>query len=649
MGATLPVLSRAVVLSPGDFLFLGRRVALLYAVNTAGAVLGAVGSGLWLLPALGLSRSHMLSVVAILVVAVLAMALAKQRSAVPDLATPPAARPAKERERKGRRESLPVVAAASRFDAWMVLVAFALSGAVAMTLEVLLSRALGLVVGSATQSLAIVLGVFLLGLSRGAATNADPLGWLAVVFVAAAVVWSFLRLDELPRVFFNAARRSASPAGVGFQVRALVAATIAPVTFFLGAIVLASRSANRWRRWGTTAVAAALLPPIWLLPDTDRKVLGGGPFGAVQRGWSKLKAMIDERTLLYYRDGISSTATVFEAPNGVRTLRTNGKADGSTGADQATQKLLGMLPAVLHPNAQGSAFVIGYGTGMTVGALTQAPNVTGIDVVDIEEAVFAVADEFFSPWTHAPEQSPRVRRFVGDGRNVLLARGGVYDIIVSEPPNPWMAGVANLFTVQFYEAAKEHLAADGVFCQWVQLYEMRSPTLKLVYRTFQKSFPHVLVFNVGDVDSILIGTRDPLRLDLDLLERRLGIPAVRAEVAGTSFETPASLLSRIALTPAELARCTGTGSINTDDTGLLEFAAQRDFYYAVSDVTRSTAVYRTVRQELTPRAALETLDIDLGQGPSRARRAAEIAQVLTQAGRRDQAEVWLAEARASGS
>src|SRR5690606_4228216 len=128
-------------------------------------------------------------------------------------------------------------------------------------------------------------------------------------------------------------------------------------------------------------------------------------------------------------------------------------------------------------------FVVGYGSGITVGAIAQAPSVERIDVVELEPAVYTAADRFFGAYNHRPEADPRVRRLVGDGRNVLLAGDRRYDVIVSEPSNPWIAGVASLFTREFYALASEHLADGGVFCQWAQLYELGPRNVKTIYRT----------------------------------------------------------------------------------------------------------------------------------------------------------------------
>ena len=668
MGATLPILSRAAVTSDSELPELGRRVAALYAINTAGAVTGAFAGGIVLLPALGTRTVGALAIAAALGVAVVAASLARRgRGRAPvriDDAGPPAAA-------ASRRDHI---------DGWIAVGAFALSGGLAMVMQVLLSRAMALVLGSAIQSFTLVLVVFLVGISAGAgilgrraSRSVDPLGWLGATLagVGAAALLVLWALPSLPELYFDLVQASGagldSLAGIG--VRALVVAVIAPVTFFLGAmmplavrayarssrsvgadvgfaymlntagavigsiaggfavlplaglgggllgcgvialvaaLVVGLRARTRALDWGTRIAVAAAVMLAFAASGADVTALSWGQYqnlgaGEYQRGGR-------DHELLFYRDGRASTVTVIRHESGAVSLLNNGKPDGSSyPSDTRMQIMLGLLPALLHEGERARALVIGYGTGITAGALTRAPHVDSVDTVELEAAVYEAADRHFARFNHDAHRDPTVRRFVGDGRNFLAARGGAYDIIVSEPPNPWVAGVANLFSHELYQTAADHLAPGGVFCQWVQLYTIRPETVRKMYRTFHATFPNVVVFRINPFETILIGTRRRLAFDERRLAARMAVPETRSELARARVFSPAQLFDMIVLTPPELAAYAGDGPIYTDDNGRLEFDAQRDYLHAVSSEANRRALFEAWNRELAGYGDLETL------------------------------------------
>ncbi len=670
MGATLPILSRAVVVSETEIDLLGRRVAALYAINTAGAVVGAFAAGFWLLPWLGTSALQFLAICAALAIAGGVAALANWLPAF----NPSAA------AKRGKPSVAADEAAGSTTNARLALIVFGLSGAVAMTLEVLLSRAMALVLGSAIQSFTLVLVLFLLGISLGAATmgrfaskSKDPLAWLAVALagVAAMTLFALARLESLPELYYQLLKGSTAEldSATGIAIRAIVAGVIAPVTFFLGAIMplavrayarsaktvgadvgvtytantigavlgavfggffvlpmlglrggllacagvataaaalVALRGQTRNLKTGTL-VAAGLLAVIgFTLRDANVASLSWGQYQHVSAAAYKPGGV--EHELLYYRDGRSSTVTVIRSKGGVTSLLNNGKPDGSTyPEDTRMQILLGMLPALLHEGDSADALVIGYGTGMTVGALAQAPTVSHIDAVELEASVFDAADRHFGAFNNAVHLDPKVKRHVGDGRNFLSARGGKYDIIVSEPPNPWVAGVANLFSHEFYEMARSHMAPNGVFCQWVQLYYIRPGTVRRMYRTFHRTFSNVVVFRVNPFESILIGSQQQLSFNMQQVRERMKSAKARAELGRAGIRNPLVLYRLVALTPPEVARYVGEGPIYTDDNGRLEFDAQSDYFHAIRSKANRDELFAAWNREFVGYGNLRTL------------------------------------------
>ena len=220
--------------------------------------------------------------------------------------------------------------------------------------------------------------------------------------------------------------------------------------------------------------------------------------------------------------------------------------------------------------------LVGFGSGVTAGAITQYP-IGSLEVVELEPAIYR-ASRFFENDNHRPLQNPQVTARVGDGRNFLTQRKDKFDVIVSEPSNPWLTGVSNLFTREYFRDVKRRLAPDGIFCQWAQLYEMAPWNIKTIYGTVRDEFPYVYVFAAEDLssDTILVGSMRPLPLDIDLLERAFQNPTVRAEARRGGLNSPHDVLAYLLLGPEELESFTAAAPRNTDDNARIEFAAPRD-------------------------------------------------------------------------
>jgi len=223
-------------------------------------------------------------------------------------------------------------------------------------------------------------------------------------------------------------------------------------------------------------------------------------------------------------------------------IRFNGKTDASTGEDMATQILLGQLPLLWSPDSARVA-VVGYGSGVTAGSALTHP-LAALDLLEIEPAVLE-ADRIFRPFNNNPLADPRLAVHLEDGRMFLAHAAHRYDAIISEPSNPWLVGVNNLFTVDFYRLAKQHLAPTGVFCQWVQYYELSGGTLASLARSMAAVFPHAQVFLV-DRDLLIVATVDGGPLDLDRVAQRLARPQVAKDLARAGVRTPADLVDEVA-------------------------------------------------------------------------------------------------------
>ncbi|HSB79237.1 MAG TPA: fused MFS/spermidine synthase [Candidatus Methylomirabilis sp.] len=292
------------------------------------------------------------------------------------------------------------------------------------------------------------------------------------------------------------------------------------------------------------------------------------PSDALRREW------MTRDELLYYREGLTATISVHRSYGADYIYeKTNGKVDASYG-DTPTQLMVGYLPMLFNPEAK-RVLVIGMGSGMTAKAVAAFP-VTRLEVAEIEPAVIEGA-RFFAEKNGRIHDDPRVRFIHADGRNYLLAVQERYDAIISEPSNPWIAGVGNLFTREYYTLAREKLADGGVFGQWMQTYAMAPEDLRMVYRTFAEVFPDVSLWGVNDSDMLLIGTLRPQRLRYADLERAVADrPVAQRDLRGLGIRNPYSLLAMYLMPKSALLKMAGDAEINLDDVPRLEYSAPRN-------------------------------------------------------------------------
>jgi spermidine synthase len=285
------------------------------------------------------------------------------------------------------------------------------------------------------------------------------------------------------------------------------------------------------------------------------------------RGLEPMRAL-QAGSLLYYREGAAATVSVKEVA-GLRSLAIDGKVDASTGGDMLTQKLLAHIPLLLHP-APTRTLVIGLGSGVTIGSALVHP-VDSVDVLEISPEVVEASEYFVSENRHALRDI-RTRLIVGDGRTHLTLSSKRYDVIVSEPSNPWMAGVAALFTREFFELARQRLAPGGLMCQWAHTYDISAADLRSIVATFTSVFPDAAAWLVGNGDLLLIGSAQPIAPLLPQIERSWERPGVAADLATVSIADRFSVLSVYVGGREELARYAGGAALQTDSLMALEFS-----------------------------------------------------------------------------
>lgn len=357
-------------------------------------------------------------------------------------------------------------------------------------------------------------------------------------------------------------------ATLGVVTACLIAAALA--------IVVAGRETTTVRG---LAISAAGLAAVFLVfgPAWDRPLLASGAYlyaPYVPKDLD-LDTQLKAGTLLYDRDGAAATVSV-KRLTGTTTLAVDGKVDASNRGDMLTQKLVAHLPLLLHDNPRNVA-IVGLGSGVTVGAALSHP-VSRVDVVELSPQVVE-ASHFFDEENRHALQDPRTHLIVGDGRSHLLLSQRQYDVIISEPSNPWIAGVAALFTREFFQMARARLAPHGMICQWAHTYNITDDDLRSIIATFRSVFPNATLSLVGSDDVILVASNDDGE-DLTArwtrtIEAHWQRPRVAADLATVGASEPFSVSSLFAGGPRELLRYTAGAAILTDDRMALEFSGPR--------------------------------------------------------------------------
>ena len=337
-------------------------------------------------------------------------------------------------------------------------------------------------------------------------------------------------------------------------------------------LVAGARTAGA-RSLALAPVAAAALLLVLPIPF-DRQALTRGVFKApeAELEFGIATSPVDGRPdseLVFYRDGINATVSV-QREGGILALRVNGKTDASSYGDMSTQVLLGQLPLLFGEPAK-KVLVIGYASGVTTGSVATHANVERIDAVEIEPAIVE-ASRWFDDVSGSPLDDPRVRLVLDDARSYLAATDERYDVIISEPSNPWMSGVSNLFTREFFAIVKAALAPGGRLLQWVQLYSLDPDSLASIIAALHTEFPWVYGFAdlSGSPDLLLLAQDRPLAVgDLPRWEKLS--PAVQADLQRIGNFSTFDLWSLLRVTPADVELLAKRAPVvNTDDNLFIE-------------------------------------------------------------------------------
>lgn len=648
MGGTLPLAVFAGTTADDEN---RRGAAVLYGMNTLGAVIGACTTTFFLLQTLGTRWTLWSACVLNLVVAFGAYRLAP-RYLKTSLA--PSERRAKPPAKKGRSTARNPGAIDIVPNQRVVYVVAAIVGFAFMLMELVWYRMLGPILGGSTFTFGLILAEALLGIGIGgllypllyrhrqpamydlalscaleAAAIALPFAMGDRLAVSAAILLrdssqSFLQIVgawgiiasivvlpaaiiggiQFPLIIATLGKGDenvgkqvgwafacntlgsivGSLAG-GFGLLPLLSATgvwksVAAILAITSlALVVGSRQVKRMQFRDLAPLGMALLAGVFLNFTGPTTVWRHGGIGA---GRSLLPKEINPNSLLAWQnnqreilaweaDGAEAGVAIQVSPDGLAFV-VNGKCDGSAVDDAATQIMLGLLGPLLHPHPR-TCLVIGLGTGETAGWLAEVPTVERVDVVELEPAIDEMARRCaavnFDVLNHA-----KVQRIYNDAREVVLTTSHQYDLVISEPSNPYRAGVANLFTVEFYAAAANRLKSQGLFVQWLQGYEIDRDTVQTVFATLRTVFPHVEIWRPGGEDMLLVCSQTTLTHSGDLLQQRIGTEPFRR---GLSIAWKATTLEGVLarfVAGSKLVERQGQLAhprVNTDDHNRIEY------------------------------------------------------------------------------
>ena len=644
MGATLPVLIEGLARERAQ---LGDRVGLLYGTNTLGAVAGVLLVTFLGLRHLGLAGTNFGAAGLDVLVGLAMLRLARGQDR-PRAAAPAAASSAGRRWDPLLLSYLAVGFTALAYEvSWTRGLALVIGSSTYAFATMLAGFLAGIALGSLLLGRrvfrlrdplrAYVIGLFLLGLAAlgvGFAFQALPdlflrsfatlgisgatLVWLGLAFSFLVMLAPTLVLGALfplvCRLIAERGRSNAAAVGDVYFANALGSALGAFVTgfvliphlglritmagtiaadFAVAALVLA------WARRGArplavsalglaAAVAVMAFPPSW---RTDEGALGVYYRSSTRFDFGLPKIpLLGEQSgdVLFYREGLNCTVSVHKTEGGLEeggiSLRINGKTDASL-SDMSTQILSGHLP-ILFGSKPRDLLVIGYASGITLGAAT-LHGLRSYDVCEIEPAVIE-ASHWFDEQNHRPLERDDVHLILDDGRSWLAAGHRQYDVIVSEPSNPWMTGCANLFTAEFFREANRSLRPGGRLLQWIQLYGMDREGLVSILAALHESFGYAygFLFDTGSTDLLILATNTPLEPgDLPLWEDLS--PAVRRDLSRVRIYSTADLWSLLRLTPQRLAElAAGATHTNTDDGMFVELRAPWYLYDDTPDTLK---------------------------------------------------------------
>jgi len=623
MGASLPAIVSWIESSPQGVAWWGW----LYATNVAGAVVGCLAAGFYLLRLYDLTTATLAA--AAVNAAVCAGSWWVASKTAPGTQVTATAAPTR------------VVPRAPRG----VYITIALSGLTALGAEIVWTRLMSLLLGATVYTFSLILAVFLVGLGAGSAWGAAwgkrfrPLTALALSQwgIAAGLAWTAWILgDSLPywpinpmlasgpwtlfqmdiaRCLFAllpatilwgasfplalaAAARPGDDSGArvgGIYAANTIGAIVGALLFSLELVPLVgTRDCQRiliavaavsslfvlgeflrglrWRALAATAAALALTG--WMAsaaPGVPGELIAYGRRVATNFGQSQI---------LYTGEGRNASIAISQWNDGAIQFHVSGKVEASTEPfDMRLQRMLGHLPALLHPGLK-SVLIVGFGAGVTAGTFVTYPSVQHITICEMEPLIPPTSTRYFSQQNYDVIHNPRTHIVYDDARHFVLTTPQHFDLITSDPIHPWVKGSATLYSKEYFQMVRDHLNPGGLVTQWVPLYESSPAVVKSEIATFFSVFPNGSIWandiNGGGYDLVLLGSKDPLRINLDAVQQRLDSPefaAAAGSLRQVGFGSAVALFDTYAGQHQDLAPWLQGAAINRDGDLRLQYLA----------------------------------------------------------------------------
>jgi spermidine synthase len=616
MGTTLPLVVKGGNFNEG---VLGGQVGLLYGSNAAGAIVGTLLAGLYLIPFRGIQGTFVVAAITNLLVGLggiaLAAVVAPRRTSTHSQAMAPAAA---------------VVHDAAGLEAdrrlRLVLGVFALSGVISMALEVVWFRVLTLFLRPTVYGFSVMLATVLSGISLGSYLVTPLLRrrgrWMLVLATAELAIGIAAVLSFAPITNLSALSRTIEPivarvlpewlafSIAGSLLTIFPTALLMGVAFPIGLYVWTGAglgvSASSAKRLGlfyslnvVGGIIGSLLGGFVLLPLLGsraslialavasfgsgllllaRSEAGGGVrvgLGAVAAAvfaiaiWYSpdpftefIRQRYPRQEVVWKEEGVETTVVVHRRGEEL-SLTVNGNHEASTGAGMTyVHRRIGHLPLALHPDPR-TALVIGLGGGATAGAVSVHEGVN-VDIVELSEAVIRGA-RFFAPINYGVHERPNVNFRVDDGRNYLMLTPRRYDVITADIIIPIFAGAGNLYSAEYFTLMRRVLNEGGIAMQWVNGTEEE---YRMIARTFMSVFPETTAWAGGE---LLVGSIEPLRLSRREFDAKLHRPGHLQGLHDLGIETFDALLGAFTAGPDELRAFIGPGPTLTDNKPLTEY------------------------------------------------------------------------------
>ncbi|WKZ31917.1 MAG: fused MFS/spermidine synthase [Thermodesulfobacteriota bacterium] len=360
----------------------------------------------------------------------------------------------------------------------------------------------------------------------------------------------------------------------------------------ISALAFSGLSASWKSRWAA-AFAAIYIVTALMLPSWERQAMTTGMYAndyGNTGGKASFRDWAFNDKLLYYNEGLNAVITVRSSgPDGeTLTYQANGKQEARSdrGKPPASWTVLGHIPAILHRGDPRDALLIGLGSGVTLGMLELYP-FSAFDVVELEPAVVDAA-RFFSRANNNALEDPRVRLHVTDGRSFLSSVKRKYDVIVSGVSDPWISGVSNLFTYDYFMELKGRLNDGGIVAVWFSNYNSTPEDFKTGLNSFAAAFPHASVwFHFREsLDLVVIGSVGEHPVDMARLRAVFADRRIRESLQSVDMNTPYDFFGLHLAGDAELRKYIGDSVINTDERPVLEFSLPKSLYRKVTGPDR---------------------------------------------------------------